>query len=111
MANKLKAQNKQLRVEIASKIAKGLRRQNPRWTLQQVNDAAFKAADLQIKQGVPNPAGQPQAVVGPEYAQNRDAIAGRWAKVLAKQNPSWTPQRVNNAAYRVADAQIRRDEP
>ena len=51
MANKLKAQNQQIRAEIARKIAKGLRRHNPSWSLQQVNDAAYKAADLQIKRG------------------------------------------------------------
>lgn len=51
MANKLKAQNQEIRAAIAKKVAKGLRRQNPSWSLQQVNDAAYKAADLQIKHG------------------------------------------------------------
>jgi hypothetical protein len=51
MANRLKAQNQEIRAEIAEKIAKGLKRQNPTWTLQQVNDAAYRAADLQIKRG------------------------------------------------------------
>lgn len=51
MANKLKEQNKEIRAEIARKLAKGIKRQNPGWTLQQINDAAYKAADLQIKRG------------------------------------------------------------
>lgn len=51
MANKLKAQNQEIRAEIAKKIARGLKRQNPSWSLQQLNDAAYKAADLQIKRG------------------------------------------------------------
>lgn len=51
MANKLKAQNQETRAEIARKIARGLKRQNPSWSLQRINDAAFKAADLQIKRG------------------------------------------------------------
>jgi len=51
MANKLKVQNQEIRAEIAKKIARGLKRQNPSWSLQQLNDAAFKAADLQIKRG------------------------------------------------------------
>ena len=51
MANKLKAQNQEIRAEIARKIAKGLRRPNPSWSLQQLNDAAYKAADLQNKRG------------------------------------------------------------
>lgn len=51
MANKLKAQNQVIRAEIARGLAKSIRRQNPSWTLQQVNDAAYKQADLQIKRG------------------------------------------------------------
>lgn len=51
MANKLKAQNLVVRANIARKIAKDLKRQNPSWSLQQLNDAAYKAADLQIKRG------------------------------------------------------------
>ncbi len=51
MANKLKAQNQEVRAEIAKKLAKDIRRKNPSWTLQQVNDAAYKQADLQIKRG------------------------------------------------------------
>lgn len=51
MANRLKEQNREIRADIARRIAKGLKRQNPSWTLQQINDAAFKAADLQIKRG------------------------------------------------------------
>lgn len=51
MANKLKAQNKEIRTEIARKLARGIRRMNPTWTLQQINDAAYKQADLQIKRG------------------------------------------------------------
>lgn len=51
MANKLKEQNKEIRAEIARKLARGIKRQNPGWTLQQINDAAFKQADLQIKRG------------------------------------------------------------
>lgn len=51
MANKLKVRNQEIRAEIARKLAAGIQRQNPSWTLQQVNDAAYKAADLQIKRG------------------------------------------------------------
>lgn len=51
MANKLKARNRKIRVELASKASKDLMRQNPGWSLQQINDAAYKAADLQIKRG------------------------------------------------------------
>lgn len=51
MANRLKERNKEIRAEIARKLAKGIIRKNPSWTLQQVNDAAFKQADLQIKRG------------------------------------------------------------
>lgn len=51
MANKLKEQNREIRAGIARRLAKSLRRQNPGWTLQQINDAAYKAADLQIKRG------------------------------------------------------------
>jgi ribose 1,5-bisphosphokinase PhnN len=51
MANRLKEQNREVRAEIARKLARGIKRQNPGWTLQQINDAAFKQADLQIKRG------------------------------------------------------------
>ena len=51
MANKLKQQNREIRAEIARKLARGIQRQNPDWTLQQINDVAFKQADLQIKRG------------------------------------------------------------
>lgn len=51
MANKLKTRNQEVRSEIAQKLAKSIRRLNPGWTLQQVNDAAYKQADLQIKRG------------------------------------------------------------
>ncbi len=51
MANKTKQKNREIRAEIAHRLAKGIRRQNPSWTLQQINDAAFKQADLQIKRG------------------------------------------------------------
>lgn len=51
MANKLKARNQEIRAEIARRLAKDIQRRNPSWTLQQVNDAAYKQADLQIKRG------------------------------------------------------------
>lgn len=49
MANKTKQRNSEIRAEIASRLAKDIQRRNPGWTLQQVNDAAYKQADLQIK--------------------------------------------------------------
>jgi hypothetical protein len=51
MANRKKALNGDIRREIAGNYAKVIQRQHPEWTLQQVNDAAYKAADLQIKRG------------------------------------------------------------
>lgn len=51
MANRKKALNSDIRHEIAAGLAKAVRKQNPTWTLQQVNDAAYRAADLQIKRG------------------------------------------------------------
>lgn len=51
MANKKKIQNNDIRREIAAGLAKAIRKQNPTWTLQQVNDAAYRATDLQIKRG------------------------------------------------------------
>lgn len=111
MANKLKAQNQEIRREIANNIAKGLKRQNPSWSLQQVNDAAFKAADLQIKQGV-EPTQATKPVAGKTPRQNtaeRDALALKWSKTVAKQNPGWTPSRVMQESYRLADDQMRRD--
>lgn len=47
--NKKKAQFGEIRREIASKHAQVIQRQHPEWTLQQVNDAAYKLADRQIK--------------------------------------------------------------
>jgi ribose 1,5-bisphosphokinase PhnN len=51
VANKLKQQNREIRAEIASRLARDIQRRNPGWTVQQVNDLAFKQADLQIKRG------------------------------------------------------------
>lgn len=51
MANRLKEQNKEIRAEIARRLARSIKRKNPSWTLQQINDAAYKAADQQIKHG------------------------------------------------------------
>ena len=51
MANKLKAQVYEVRAAIAKEHARVIRKQNPDWTLQQVNSAAYRAADLQIKRG------------------------------------------------------------
>jgi hypothetical protein len=51
MANKKKALNSDVRREIATNLAKAIRRQHPEWTMQQVNDVAYKTADLQIKRG------------------------------------------------------------
>lgn len=51
MANKMKQRNSKIRAEIASRLAKDIKRRNWDWTLQQVNDAAYKQADLQIKRG------------------------------------------------------------
>lgn len=51
MANRTKQKNREVRAEMAWRLAKDIRRQNPSWTLQQVNDAAYKQADLQIKRG------------------------------------------------------------
>jgi hypothetical protein len=109
MANKLKAQNQEIRAEIARKIAEDLRRKNPGWSPQKINDAAFKAADLQIKQGYAKPPKPLAATPEPKEAEARDALARKWAKALARQNPSWSEQRVGTAAYRAADDQMRRD--
>lgn len=51
MANRLKQRNKEIRAEIAAKLAVIIARQNPDWTPQQINDAAYRQADLQIKRG------------------------------------------------------------
>lgn len=51
MANRTKQRNSVIRAQIARKLAKRIARQNPSWSLQQVNDAAYKQADLQIKRG------------------------------------------------------------
>lgn len=51
MANKKKAMNADIRREIAADLAKAIWRKNPEWTEQQVNNAAYREADLRIKRG------------------------------------------------------------